>query len=70
MSTVTREAGQSQASADALAALSAANVEASFARMEVARLNRQLREARKALKVMEAAEAAAERAYYATPYAE
>lgn len=67
--TATREAGQTQASADALAVYMDAAAAAMAARCEVARIGRQLREARKAARAAEAAERAAEVNYLETPYA-
>jgi hypothetical protein len=66
--TTTREAGQTQASADALGAYLEAVGKASDARIEVRRLQRQLSEARKVLKSAEAVEKAADARYIATPY--
>lgn len=67
---ITREAGQSLASAEALERWWAATQVTSDARMEVNRLLRDLRAARKVLRAAQAAEDAASREYEATPYAE
>lgn len=67
---MTREPGQSQASVDALAAYLRTVDATSVARVEARRLRRELRLAVQAQREAEAAEAEAERAYFATPYAE
>lgn len=63
-----REAGQSQASADALDAYMAKAHAAADARIKVRGLNRELRLAREAVRVAESEELAALRAYEATPF--
>jgi predicted dinucleotide-binding enzyme len=66
--TTTREDGQTQASADALATYSALDAKASDARYEVIRVTRELKTARAAAKAAEKAAKDAEAIYLATPY--
>jgi len=66
----TREVGQSQASADALAAYEAKGQIATDARIEVRRLSRELNAARVALRIAVSEELDALRAYEATPYSD
>ena len=67
---MTREAGQSIESAEALETYMQAGQATSDARSLVGQLERQLRAARKTLKAAQAIESDAMRAYEATPYSE